>query len=431
MAQKAPFFMKNTLQKSLFTLACVAATWAAAPAWAQTVPLLDVVRQVLREYPAAASALAQQQAAQSGVAQAEAARYPVLSLGASATNQKGLDRKTNLGPQISYTLFAGGAIEAGVRRAEAELAGAVGRSGESVNNLAVNVAEAYLNWARALELQQLARDNLRSHIDIREDVRIIVGVDAGRQMDLNQVAVRVSNARILLAQRDNELARATAAMQRFLPGFNAQGPAGLDDLPMALPRELAEALRAIDDSHPLLRQASARYESATAQVGVARGQTLPKVDLNVSRQFSSVTRRNEPTTQVLVNMPVFSGGAGRAAVAGAVAQQSAAQLLLDEQRRVVQEGVAMSWADWTSAQTREQESAGQARVSLELVGMYRQQFRLARRSLLDLLNVQNEAYNFGSEAVGAKYERRLAAFKLSGAMGRLAPALGFSAEAVQ
>jgi len=235
----------------------------------------------------------------------------------------------------------------------------------------------------------------------------------------------------LLAQRDNEFARATAAMQRFIPGFNAQAPAGLDDLPLAMPRELAEALRAIDDSHPLLRQANARYQAATAQVGVARGQSLPKVDLNMSRQFSAATQRNEATTQVLVNMPVFSGGAGRAAIAGAVAQQSAAQLLLDEQRRVVEEGVAMSWADWTSAQTREQESAGQARVSLELVNMYRQQFRLARRSLLDLLNVQNEAYSFGSESVGAKYERRLSAFKLSAAMGRLAPALGFSAEALQ
>ena len=403
----------------------------ATPAWTQNLTLLDAVRQALREYPAAASALAQQQAAQSGVLQAEAARYPVLSLGATATNQKGLTRKTNVGPQINYTLFAGGAIEANIRRAEAELDGAVGRSTESGNNLAVNVAQAYFHWARALELQQLARDNLRSHLEIHEDMRIIVGVDAGRQIDLNQVAVRVSNARILLAQRDNELARSTAVMQRFIPGFNAQAPSGLDDRPFVIPSELSEALRAIDDSHPLLRQVNARYQAATAQVGVARGQSLPKVDLNLSRQYSAATRRNEATTQLLVNMPVFSGGAGRAAIAGAVAQQTAAQLLLEEQRRVVVEGVAMSWADWTSAQTREQESAGQAHASLELVNMYRQQFRLARRSLLDLLNVQNEAYSFGSEAVGAKYERRLAAFKLSAAMGRLAPSLGFSAEVVQ
>ena len=54
---------------------------------------------------------------------------------------------------------------------------------------------------------------------------------------------------------------------------------------------------------------------------------------------------------------------------------------------------------------------------------YRLQFRLARRSLLDLLNVQNEAFGYQAAAVQTQFDHRLSRIRLAAAMGELARAV--------
>jgi adhesin transport system outer membrane protein len=65
---------------------------------------------------------------------------------------------------------------------------------------------------------------------------------------------------------------------------------------------------------------------------------------------------------------------------------------------------------------------GQTLAGDELVASYREQFRLARRSLLDLLNVQGEAHSYATAAVQAQFDRRVARYRLAAATGRLASA---------
>jgi hypothetical protein len=50
---------------------------------------------------------------------------------------------------------------------------------------------------------------------------------------------------------------------------------------------------------------------------------------------------------------------------------------------------------------------------------YQLQFRLARRSLLDLLNIQAEAHGYAVASAGARAERRLARFRLAASLAEL------------
>ncbi len=86
---------------------------------------------------------------------------------------------------------------------------------------------------------------------------------------------------------------------------------------------------------------------------------------------------------------------------------------------VSQEKVSSAWSEWRMAQDRSSLSADQAEAGLQLVDNYRLQFKLARRSLLDLLNVQNETYGYQAAAIQAGFDVRLAQLKLTSAMGRL------------
>ena len=56
----------------------------------------------------------------------------------------------------------------------------------------------------------------------------------------------------------------------------------------------------------------------------------------------------------------------------------------------------------------------------QVVEGYRQQFRLARRQLLDLLNIQAESFGYQSAAMTAFYDEQVARVRLLAVMGDLA-----------
>lgn len=402
---------------------CLAAA-AGAQEGATPPDLAQSMREAMERYPAVLAAQSQRASAAADVDKALAARWPVVGIGAAAQQADSSGGVVHTAtPQATYTLYAGGGIEAGVQRAQRLALAADAKLATTLDEVAFQAGEAYLLWARALEQVALARQNVQAVDRIRADVATIVEVDRGRMVDLNQARVRVQSAGLQLAQREMELEQARLRLGRYIESPLPQQPLGLDDLPLPQAGSLAQAVQEVNDRHPLIAQALAQLEAARGGVSIAQAQLRPKVDLNVSRQINPGSQRGQTVSQLTLNMPVFNGGAGQAGVRGAVAQWRAAQGNLDEQRRVLRERIGAAWAEWQMARQRTELSAEQARGGEQLVENYRDQFRLARRSLLDLLNVQNEVYGYQAAAVQAGFDARIAALKLHAAMGRLAPAL--------
>jgi adhesin transport system outer membrane protein len=119
-------------------------------------------------------------------------------------------------------------------------------------------------------------------------------------------------------------------------------------------------------------------------------------------------------------MPLYNGGATSAGVRTAVSQLTAAQNNLDEVRMLAREKAAMAYQEWVNAQGRATQGESQARVGDKVVEGYRQQFRLARRQLLDLLNIQAESFGYQSAATTAFYDEQVARARLLAATGDLA-----------
>lgn len=392
-----------------------------APWWtlAQAQSLAEVVREALAQYPAVAAARAGAAGSASEVERAKASRWPTVGVGATALEQEAAPRRLVATPQASYTVYAGGGIEAGVARAEALRRAAEGRTASTLDEVGLQAAEAYIVWARQLEIVQLARENVQALQRIRDDVRRIVEADPGRMVDLSQAEVRVSAAALALEQRESDLAQAAARLSRFWPRALPGRPDGLEEEPGERPASLGQALAFASERHPLLVQGLAQVEAAEAAVAVARAQTRPRVELQLSHQLNPYTLRPGLNTQLNVNMPVFNAGAGAAGVAAADAQARAARAAAEEQGLAVRERITAAWSEWQSAQRRESLNEGQDRAAQRVVEGYQLQFRLARRSLLDLLNIQAEAHGYAVASAGARAERRLARFRLAASLAEL------------
>ena len=103
---------------------------------------------------------------------------------------------------------------------------------------------------------------------------------------------------------------------------------------------------------------------------------------------------------------------------------------LVEARLTLNEQLASSWASWQLSGQRADMGREQTRTAQSLALGYEQQFRVGRRSLLDLLNIQSDLYIYKSNAANALNESRLSQVRILAHLGQLANAYQVAAAAV-
>lgn len=408
----------------MWALAC-----ASGPAMAQTLP--QVVERALQAYPSIQSANAKANASRADIDKARSAHQPQIGLTA-AGNQYSSGSvpssvgRTSLSPTAKLNLWSGGRIEAEATRAEALTRAAEFQRDGTLDDVAQQACEAYLNWDKTADLYSLAVRNVNSHKETLEDIQKIAKVDSGRRIDYEQALVRMENATLALQQRKADLAQAMQKLRRFWPDDMDARPVGLDAAVSEngvlgrIPMSMASAIERVTDDLPMIAQARAQVQAAEAAVKMAKGQYWPSVDAAVSRQFNTNTLRFETFSQLQLNAPLYTGGATSALIEGALGQLKATQFSLDEARLVAREKAALAWQEWASARSRSLVGGAQSDVGDKVVEGYRQQFRVARRSLLDLLNIQADSFNYRSAARAAFHDERLSRVRLLAATGDLA-----------
>ncbi len=396
---------------------------------AQTLP--QVVDRALQAYPSIQSANAKALATRADIDKARSAHQPQIGLTASSNHYASGSvpasvGRTSLSPTAKLNLWSGGRIEAEATRAEALTRASEFQRDGTLEDVAQQACEAYLNWDKTADLYGLSVRNLNSHRETLDDIQKIAQVDAGRRIDYEQALVRMENASLALQQRKADLAQAMQKLRRFWSDDLDARPVGLaaevsdGGVLGQIPMSLAEAMNRVTDDLPGVAQYRAQVQAAEAAVKVAKGQYWPTLDAVTSRQYNANTLRFENFAQLQVNAPLFTGGATSAAVEGAQGQLKAAQFALDEARLLAREKAALAWQEWASARSRASVGASQSDVGDKVVEGYRQQFRLARRSLLDLLNIQADSFNYRSAARAAFHDERLARVRLLAATGDLA-----------
>jgi outer membrane protein, adhesin transport system len=423
--------MKTKRQQTKFT--CVAIALAAMAVQAQAQSFTEVVQNALTIYPSMLSAKAKTEAQRSDIDRARAAHMPQISYGYTRSQYANGQLPSTIdgnarSPSVRLNLWSGGRIEADARRAEALTLGSEFTEAQTRDDVALLAAEAYINWARAIDMHALAIKNHESLSITLDDIKKIVAVDSGRRIDLEQAQVRMDNASLAKLQRQTELSQARQRLSRFWQGPLPSQPVGLKEAfsPAGrlgqVPQTAEQLMDSVSDDLPSIATQKAQVQAAQAAVSVARGQYWPTLDLTSTRQLNlaSTPYKQDTLTQVQLNMPLYSGGATSAAVQTAVGQLKAAEYGLDEARLLAREKASLAYQEWLNAQGRALQGESQARMGDKVVEGYRQQFRLARRQLLDLLNIQAEAFGYQSAAISAFYDEQIARARMLVASGDLA-----------
>lgn len=391
--------------------------------------LHDAIVIALNQYPSILAAQSNSAAAAADINRASAQHWPQIAWQGTQSTYSDVaaspfapNNTWIQSPTVSVNIWSGWRIQSEVERAEALSEASKVRQKITKDDVALIVSEAYLNWARLLRLVELAQQNVNAHKRIAADIDKIVAVDAGRRIDAEQAQVRLENANLSFRQRQSELAVVIARLNRMLLGQVPAKPSGLNQEVGAIPSQSSEALDLINDSHPVIAEQIAQIKAAEAQIRNARSEYSPTVNLSYGKQVTQGTGQGDYVTQLTVSMPIFSGGSTKAALTGAYSLLQSAQYRLQEARLSQRERLLSAWSEWESAKSRTKLGIRQMAKGKEVVSGYEKQFRVGKRSLLDLLNVQTDLYNYQTAATNAEFEEKIFRARILASLGQLANA---------
>jgi len=387
----------------------------------------EAVAIALSQYPSILAAQARVQAADSDIMTARSGHFPQVSW--QGTNSIYSNVPTTpfqpndtwiQSPAVNLNIWSGWRIQSGVERAQAMLDSRKHQHRITQDEVAFLVIEAYLNWIRTGELIRIAKTNLAAHERLRNDILKIVKVDQGRRIDVDQAQVRVESARLSLQERLAEHEIHALRLSRMLLGALPSHPSGYENIRGIFPASQEQALSAIDDRHPLISQQLSEIEAAQASVRQAKAGFSPTVNLSYQKQTTQGLGQGDYVTQLNLSVPLFDGGAAYGSTLSAQSQVEAARQGLVEAKITLRERLLSTWTQYLSTKQRADVGKRQVISAKKLVNGYDQQFRVGRRSLLDLLTVQDNLYGYETQANNAHFENLIARARILAVMNRLA-----------
>ena len=387
----------------------------------------EAVAIALSQYPSILAAQARVQSADSDIMTARSGHFPQVSW--QGTNSIYSNVPTTpfrpndtwiQSPAVNLNIWSGWRIQSGVERAQATLDSRKHQHRITQDEVAFLVIEAYLNWIRTGELIRIAKTNLAAHERLRSDILKIVKVDQGRRIDVDQAQVRVESARLSLQERLAEHEIHALKLSRMLLGALPSNPSGYEKIRGTLPASREQALAAINDRHPLISQQLSEIEAAQATVRQAKAGFSPTVNLSYQKQTTQGLGQGDYVTQLNLSVPLFDGGSAYGSTLSAQSQVEAARQGLVEARITLRERLLSTWTQYLSTKQRADVGKRQVVSAKNLVNGYDQQFRVGRRSLLDLLTVQDNLYGYETQANNAHFENLISRARILAVMNRLA-----------
>ena len=440
----------NRISRIRAALALGAAFLAAPPALADD--LRDALASAYRTNPTLQSARANQRAIDESVPIARSQGLPSLAgsstytetLQASANNRGiGPDRVLDLAATASYPVFSGGAVRNGIKAAETRV-----RAGQSdlrgvETGIFAQTTAAYMDVIQNEAIVGLNRNNVQVL-----EVNLAATRDRYEIGDLTRTDVAQSQARLAQARSDLRAAEANlaAARENYIrfvgkPAGQLQPPPPLPGMPATPEDAVAAAL----ERNPDLIASRERTRAANYDTRAAGAGRLPKISVYVTGdrtdylgsydvKGSAPLATNQPFAAqagVRATIPLFQGGLPAAQERQAQARESASLETAIETEREVVATVRTYYQQWKAAQAiivSSQAAVDAAALGLEGV---RAENSVGNRTILDILNAEQELLNAQTVLVRARRNEYVAGFNLIAAMGRATAAdLGVDADAL-
>ena len=249
--------------------------------------------------------------------------------------------------------------------------------------------------------------------------------------DVKQAESRLSRAQDDFAQARNRMNDADAAYRRIV-GEPVAGLVRPQVPESALPVSIAIAVNLAVESNAAVKVAKSELDEAKAEYRKSRSNYFPRVNLEVSANSSrnlDGARGSEADVSALVvmNYNLYRGGADVALRQSLIARQAESLQRLNRAVRLVEEQARLSWNALRNGRDRVLALRNQVQANQVVRATYREQFDLNQRSLLDLLDSENDLFVARANLITSEFAVMFGVYRVLGTTGQLLDALGVQA----
>ncbi|SEM40288.1 outer membrane protein, adhesin transport system [Pseudomonas sp. ok272] len=293
----------------------------------------------------------------------------------------------------------------------------------TAESLALRTIEVYLDVQKRRELVTLATNNLQAHLRVNDQIGMRTQRGVGSNADLDQSKARRALAENNLDTANVDLADAEANF------YSAVGrmPDELEPLPSVrgeVPGALPDAKQTMLDNNPYLKSAQADVNAAQSQYEVAKSPFYPRFDAEAAVGANDniqgdLGHDNEWRVGVVMNYNLFKGGSDKARLQSDAHKVNQAMDIRNNALRMLNENITLAWNAMVNAKKQTPTAREYAETTKSVRAAYQDQFGLGQRTLLDLLDSENELYNANRRYTEVRYTEEFSMYRVLANMGEL------------
>jgi adhesin transport system outer membrane protein len=330
--------------------------------------------------------------------------------------------------RVSQMVFDGFATSSEVGRQQANVNSRAYSLMGTSERTALTVAQVYLDVLTQREMVRLAEENLHSHERIYDQITLRTNRGVGRAADLDQAEARLAQARNNLITEQTNLADAQTGYLSAVGQMPDQlvQPQGFVAL---LPANLNEARQQLIENSPVLRSAESDIVAAEKQYDAAKSAFYPRFDAELGRSADNDVdgldgHNNQWQAMLRMRFNIFNGGSNKADLESKSYQTTQALDIRNNALRQLNEELGLAWNAYNNATAQVPIAQTYVDHSVVVRTAYQKQFSLGERTLLDLLDSENELFTAQQRLTQVKNLQLFTQYRIKATMGELLKSQG-------
>ncbi|ARU87998.1 TolC family outer membrane protein [Pseudomonas sp. M30-35] len=293
----------------------------------------------------------------------------------------------------------------------------------TAESLALRTVEVYLDVLKRREMVTLAKNNLQAHQRINDQIDLRSRQGVGSTADFDQSSARLALAENNLYTEQVNLSDAEANFYSAVgrPADELESPTTIKG---NMPADLLVARQTMMASNPYLKSAQADVNAAEKQYEVAKSPFYPRFDGELATTADNNIQGDEGhyntwRAAVVMNYNLYNGMRDKARMQSTAHQVNQSMDIRNNALRIINENLSLAWNAMQNARLQTPKARDYANYTASVREAYQQQFSLGQRTLLDLLDSENELFTANRRYTDVRYTEEFSMYRVVASIGEL------------
>jgi len=400
--------------------------------------LMECVNTVIKTNPNIQKYYNIYKVARGDISVAQSAYYPKLNLSlghgseesdqynrAGSTDISGLDLDVSE-YLLAYThnIFDGFATTHRVVGEKARTKSAAYAYLEQANTKTFEMVDAYLQQLKYSELLTNAKENITINKKILTRVEKLFKSGLTTYSEVNKVLASHSLSQSNYILHENNLLNAQYNLEEILGNVVDVKTMKKPHLAVKIPNTYEEALSFALKNNPSIRANEFTIKFAQEKWKEKRAKYYPELDIEVSQSINenlSAIQGNDDRFRMMLVLKYnfFNGFADSSEIEKSVHKVNEETFSQSNNKRKISKDLRLSFASYTKLTQQTEHIKQYKAFTYKTLTLYSKEYDLGKRSLLDLLSVQNDFIAAKAQMINVDYSLLLAKYRILNAMGTM------------